>query len=76
MTSGVLTFQVNIKNADKNKIPNTAQYTYVGNKSAKSFSLNSNTVHYTFSQSLGVVLNNKPSSAVNVGNPDQAPDNL
>ena len=76
LTSGVLTFQVNIKNADKNKIPNTAQYTYVGNKSAKSFSLNSNTVHYTFSQSLGVVLNNKPSFAVNVGNPDQAPDNL
>lgn len=76
LTSGVLTFQVNIKNADKTKIPNTAQYTYIGNKSAKSFSLNSNTVHYTFSQSLGVVLNNKPSSAVNVGNPDQAPDNL
>ena len=76
LTSGVLTFQVKVKNAEKTKIPNTAKYTYVGKASATSYSLDSNTVHYTLSPSLGVVLNNKSSSAVNVGNPDQAPDNL
>lgn len=76
LTSGVLTFQVKVKNAEKTKIPNTAKYTYIGKASATSYSLDSNTVHYTLSPSLGVVLNNKSSSAVNVGNPDQAPDNL
>ena len=76
LTSGVLTFRVNVKNADKTKIPNTAKYTYVGNTSLTSYSLDSNTVHYTLAPSLGVVLNNKSSSAVNVGNPDRAPDNL
>lgn len=76
LTSGVLSFQVSVKNADKTKIPNTAQYTYVGNKSAASYSLNSNTVQYALAPSLGVILNNTPSSAVNAGNPDQAPDNL
>lgn len=70
LSSGVLTFQVNVKNADKTKIPNTAKYIYIGNKSTASYSLDSNTVHYTLAPSLGVVLNNKSSSSSNIGDDD------
>lgn len=75
LTSGVLSFQVKVKNADKNKIPNTAQYIY-SDKNNKTYTLNSNTVNYTLSPLFGVVLNNNSFSSVNAGNPDQAPDNL
>ncbi|RKG49052.1 DUF11 domain-containing protein [Acinetobacter cumulans] len=76
LTSGTLSFQVRVKNTDKNKIPNTAKYTYVGEKSKVPYNQDSNTVHYTLLPSLGVVLNNNPTSNSDVGDPNLGPDNL
>lgn len=76
LTSGTLSFQVRVKNTDKNKIPNTAKYTYVGEKSKVPYNQDSNTVHYTLLPSLGVVLNNNPNSNSDAGNPNVDPDNL
>ncbi|NWK74566.1 DUF11 domain-containing protein [Acinetobacter sp. SwsAc6] len=76
LTSGTLSFQVRVKNTDKNKIPNTAKYTYVGEKSKVPYNQDSNTVHYTLLPSLGVVLNNNPNSNSDAGNPNKDPDNL
>ncbi len=75
LTSGTLSFQVKVKHAEKNKIPNTANYEYSDKNSVK-YTLNSNTVNYTLSPSLGVVLNRTSTSAANDGDPDQTPDNL
>jgi len=76
LTSGILSFQVLVKNTDKTKIPNTAKYAYVGEKSKVAYNQDSNTVHYTLMPSLGVVLNNNPTSNSDLGNPNLAPDNL
>lgn len=76
LTSGTLSFQVRVKNTDKNKIPNTAKYTYVGEKSKVPYNQDSNTVHYTLLPSLGVVLNNNPNSNSDAGNPNEDPYNL
>ena len=77
LTSGTLAFKANVKQGAANKIPNTAGFVqYDTDSTTVKLSSFSNTVIYNLAAVYGVVLNNKSSSATNVGNPNNSPDNL
>lgn len=77
LTSGTLTFRAKVKQSAANKIPNTAAFVqYDTDNTTVKLSSYSNTVLYNLAAVYGVVLNNKSSSATNLGNPNSSPDNL
>ncbi len=77
LTSGTLAFKAKVKQGAANKIPNTAGFVqYDTDNTTVKLSSFSNTVIYNLAAVYGVVLNNKSSSATNVGNPNSSPDNL
>jgi len=77
LTSGTLAFQAKVKQGAASKIPNTAGFVqYDTDNTTVKLSSFSNTVIYNLAAVYGVVLNNKSSSATNVGNPNSSPDNL
>ena len=77
LTSGTLAFKAKVKQGATNKIPNTAGFVqYDTDSTTVKLSSFSNTVIYNLAAVYGVVLNNKSSSATNVGNPNSSPDNL
>lgn len=77
LTSGTLAFKAKVKQGATNKIPNTAGFVqYDTDSTTVKLSSFSNTVIYNLAAVYGVVLNNKSSSATNVGNPNNSPDNL
>ena len=77
LTSGTLTFKAKVKQGAANKIPNTAGFVqYDADNTTVKLNSNSNTVIYNLAAVYGVVLNNKSSTATNVGNPNSSPDNL
>lgn len=77
LTSGTLAFKAKVKQGAANKIPNTAGFVqYDMDNTTVKLSSFSNTVIYSLAAVYGVVLNNKSSSATNVGNPNNSPDNL
>ena len=77
LTSGTLAFKAKVKQGATNKIPNTAGFVqYDTDSTTVKLSSFSNTVIYNLAAVYGVVLNNKSSSATNLGNPNSSPDNL
>lgn len=77
LSSGTLSFKAKVKQGAANKIPNTAGFVqYDMDNTTVKLSSVSNTVIYNLAAVYGVVLNNKSSSATNVGNPNSSPDNL
>lgn len=77
LTSGTLAFKAKVKQGAANKIPNTAGFVqYDMDNTTVKLSSFSNTVIYNLAAVYGVVLNNTSSSATNVGNPNNSPDNL
>ncbi|WP_044739073.1 isopeptide-forming domain-containing fimbrial protein [Acinetobacter sp. ACNIH2] len=77
LSSGTLSFKAKVKQGAANKIPNTAGFVqYDTDNTTVKLSSFSNTVIYNLAAVYGVVLNNKSSSATNVGNPNSSPDNL
>ncbi|KAB1854529.1 isopeptide-forming domain-containing fimbrial protein [Acinetobacter tandoii] len=77
LSSGTLSFKAKVKQGAANKIPNTAGFVqYDTDNMTVKLSSFSNTVIYNLAAVYGVVLNNKSSSATNVGNPNSSPDNL
>lgn len=77
LSSGTLSFKAKVKQGAANKIPNTAGFVqYDADNMTVKLSSFSNTVIYNLAAVYGVVLNNKSSSATNVGNPNSSPDNL
>ncbi|MNZ25196.1 hypothetical protein D3C78_423600 [compost metagenome] len=77
LTSGTLAFKAKVKQDAVNKIPNTAGFVqYDTDNTTVKLSSFSNTVIYNLAAVYGVVLNNKSSSATNLGNPNSSPDNL
>jgi fimbrial isopeptide formation D2 family protein/uncharacterized repeat protein (TIGR01451 family) len=77
LSSGTLSFKAKVKQGAANKIPNTAGFVqYDADNMTVKLSSFSNTVIYNLADVYGVVLNNKSSSATNVGNPNSSPDNL
>ncbi|MNR79013.1 hypothetical protein D3C72_97180 [compost metagenome] len=77
LTSGTLAFKAKVKQGAVNKIPNTAGFVqYDTDNTTVKLSSFSNTVIYNLAAVYGVVLNNKSSSATNLGNPNSSPDNL
>lgn len=77
LTSGTLAFKAKVKQGATNKIPNTAGFVqYDTDSTTVKLSSFSNTVIYNLAAVYGVVLNNKSSSATNLGNPNGSPDNL
>lgn len=77
LSSGTLSFKAKVKQGATNKIPNTAGFVqYDMDNTTVKLSSVSNTVIYNLAAVYGVVLNNKSSSATNVGNPNSSPDNL
>lgn len=77
LRSGTLSFKAKVKQGAANKIPNTAGFVqYDMDNTTVKLSSVSNTVIYNLAAVYGVVLNNKSSSATNVGNPNSSPDNL
>ena len=77
LTSGSVSFKVNVKPTASPKISNTASYSqYNGIDPVAVKTTKTNTVVFSLQQQLGVVLNNNPSSSSNNGNPNSAPDNL
>jgi uncharacterized repeat protein (TIGR01451 family) len=77
LSSGTLSFKAKVKQGAANKIPNMAGFVqYDTDNTTVKLSSFSNTVIYNLAAVYGVVLNNKSSSATNVGNPNSSPDNL
>ena len=77
LTSGTLAFKAKVKQGATNKIPNTAGFVqYDTDSTTVKLSSFSNTVIYNLAVVYGVILNNKSSSATNLGNPNSSPDNL
>ncbi|WP_333640788.1 isopeptide-forming domain-containing fimbrial protein [Acinetobacter johnsonii] len=77
LTSGTLAFKAKVKQGAANKIPNTAGFVqYDMDNTTVKLSSFSNTVIYNLAAVYGVVLNNNSSSATNLGNSDNSPDNL
>lgn len=77
LTTGSVSFKVNVNSDANTKIPNTAGYSqYNGIDTVAVKTTKTNTVVFSLQQQLGVVLNNNLSSSSNTGNPNSAPDNL
>lgn len=76
LTTGSVSFKVNVLPAGVDSIPNTANYTQYDASNNPAQSTNTNTVIYSVLHNLGVVANIKSLSASNAGNPNSAPDNL
>ncbi len=77
LTTGSVSFKVNVNSDANTKIPNTASYKQdngLNNTVVKD--TKTNTVVFSLQQQLGVVLNNNSSSSSNNGNPNNSPDNL
>lgn len=76
LSTGALSFKVQVLSSAPDTIPNTASYTQYDAANSPLQTGNSNTVIYTLIHNLGVVANVNSASASNSGNPASAPDNL
>lgn len=76
LSTGALSFKVQVLSSAPDSIPNTASYTQYDAANSPVQTANSNTVIYTLIHNLGVVANVNSASASNNGNPASAPDNL
>lgn len=76
LSTGALSFKVQVLSAAPDNIPNTATYTQYNAANSPLQSTSTNTVIYNLSRNLAVVANVNSASASNAGNPNAAPDNL
>lgn len=76
LTTGSVSFKVQVADTAVDTIANTAIYTQYDSGNAIKKNTQTNTVIYINQHNLGVVANNKAASASNAGNPNSAPDNL
>lgn len=77
LSTGSISFKVSILPTATYRIPNSATYTQYGNDGSTVVNKTAtNTVYFDIQHQLGVVTNMTSSSASNLGNPDQSPDNF
>lgn len=76
LSTGALSFKVQVLASAPDSIPNTASYTQFNAANSPEQTTSTNTVIYSLIRSLGVVANVNAASASNSGNPNSAPDNL
>lgn len=76
LSTGNISFKVKVASTDTNEISNTATYQQLNAQGTTVKNTQTNTVIYKPIASYGVVANNLAKSALNDGNPNQAPYNL
>lgn len=76
LSTGSVSFKVQVANTTVDSIPNTATYNQYDNSNNVTKNTSTNTVIYANQLKFGVVANIRSGSSSNGGNPNMAPDNL